>query len=181
MIEEIEASIKDATMGYALMNVMDDCDWQRGPKTIAQEINIRTIDNAYLKVFAANTKKQGLRNHTSEHAIIIGVHRSFIDHTSLRPIQLDAYDNHVQWTDKGKADDATMLLYNGNHRRSYMRDHSNVVKPYRQFLKGQMVLKSNNTTEQVKAATAVALEEAKKQIVENGCWLVRFLDIGKHK
>jgi len=181
MIEEIEMGIQQATMGYALMNVMDDCDLNRGPKTIAQAINIRTIDNAYLKSFAANTKKQGLRNCTSEHAILIGVKRSFIDHTSLRPIQLNAYDNHVKWTDEGKSDDATMLLYNGNHRRSYMRDYSSAITPYMQYIKGQSDIESKDITEDAKEMMKVALKEAKKQVIEHGCWLVRFLDIGKLK
>lgn len=181
MIEEIETSIETATMGFALMNVMDDCDLKRGPTTTAQAINIRPIDDAYLKTFAANTKKQGLKNRTSDNAIIIGVDRSFVDPTSLKPIQLGLYDNHVRWTDQGKSAAAKMLLYNGNHRRIYMREHGDGIKPYRQFVKAQLDLESNDLTEEAKEATKVALEEAKKQVEENGCWLVRFVDVGKHK
>jgi hypothetical protein len=58
MFEQIKTNIKEVTMGYALMNVMDDCDLKHGPKTIAQAINIRAIDQTYLKAFATNMKSR---------------------------------------------------------------------------------------------------------------------------
>jgi len=83
MFEEVETSTKDVTMGYVLMNVMDDCYLKHGPKTISQVINIRSINDAYLKVFASNMKKHSLRNCTSKHAITIGMHWSFINCSCL--------------------------------------------------------------------------------------------------
>jgi len=178
-IEAILEEINNAVLGYAMMVVMDDRDLGRGPGTVARSINIRSIDDKYLKDFAVKVKKQGLHNRSAEYAIVVGVKPSYIVSSSLQPLKGGVYDNHVQWTNEGKQDDAKMILYNGNHRRAYMREHSNVVEPYMQYKKG-LAEKHTETDPDKQFILESTISKARKEVEEHGTWLVKFIDSGKY-
>ena len=77
--------------------------------------NPHPIDEAFLSIFAENTKEAGLHNLVAENALVIGIQHKYIQATSLQSIKLGQFDNQVQWTKEACKERVTMLLYNSNH------------------------------------------------------------------
>ncbi|KAG1735320.1 uncharacterized protein EDB91DRAFT_1083774 [Suillus paluster] len=102
-IDNIQAEINEATPGFAMINVMDDNDFNWGPLMETQKINTQTVDWTFVKQLVVDTKKHGLLNRHTEHAIIIGVRQSLIVPSSLEHLRLGQYINNVEWTEEGRA------------------------------------------------------------------------------
>ncbi|KAI6030350.1 hypothetical protein EDC04DRAFT_2605304 [Pisolithus marmoratus] len=81
-MEHIWGVINKATLGYALMTVMDDNGLGTGPTIQCCQVNIQPIDPAFLEEFAKG-----------EHAMDVGVHRRDIDLASLQPAKDTPYSN----------------------------------------------------------------------------------------
>lgn len=177
-IDNIEDLILKASLGYAMMDVMSDDDLGRGPKMIAQTINVRGINESYLKEFRSQVRSQGLHNKDVQNAILIGVNAKDIKLSSLQPMKAGHYTNVVEWSHKIKREKAQMLLYNGNHRRTYMRSMSGVTTTYRQYLHIMMDLQKPQSDE-MRASLKKAEEAALAEVEEHGKWLVHFVDKGE--
>ncbi|KAG1843355.1 hypothetical protein DFJ58DRAFT_731647 [Suillus subalutaceus] len=120
-IEKINNRLLKVSLGYAMMDVMSKNNFGKGPKMIAQTINIRGINESFLKEFGLQVQYQGLHNRDIHNAIIIGINPRYVKLSSLEPMKPRNYTNVVEWSSivqKNKS--ADMLLYNGNHCRTYM-------------------------------------------------------------
>lgn len=179
-IDQINDQILEASLGYALMDVMSDDDLGRGPTLTSQTINIREISGAFLKQFSANVKLQGLANKVVANAIVVGVKTKHIETGSLEAMKPGPYTNVVKWTSAAREDGAEMILYNGNHRRTYMRTSSQVVTQYHQHLIAKKELAVPQTPSH-REVLASALVNTLDVVEKHGKWLVHFIDEGKQK
>ena len=84
--------------------------------------------------------------------------------------------NHIKWTLCAHTSNA--LLYNENHRFTYMQEKSEFVKAHQQLLKGKEIL-SGTTTGAMFTAVQVAMQEAVGIINTQNVWLECFVDSGK--
>ncbi|KAG1747756.1 uncharacterized protein EDB91DRAFT_1079483 [Suillus paluster] len=114
----------------------------------------------------ADMKKHGLLNCSSEHAIIIGVKCLLIVPSSLEPLRLGQYYNNIEWTEESKASGVKMLLYNDNHRCTYMHEFSDIVPSYMKYIKAQSVLAETKDKEE-RNALQLVLNKSKKQVEQN--------------
>lgn len=168
-----------ATLGYALMTVMDEDDLGCGPHMERQKINIRDIDYTFMKQFVKGIKEHGLQNRIAANAIHLGVHKVDIDLTSLCPLQEGLYTNLVKWTNN--APKSTSLLYNGNHRFTYMRDHSQVCDTYVKYQHAKQkwdTKQDQDSGEKIEGYRNV-IAMTKKEVLKEGIWLVKFVDLGE--
>jgi hypothetical protein len=179
-IDQINEQLTEASLGYALMDVMSDDDLGRGPALTSQTINIREISGAFLKQFGAQVKVQGLANKVVANAIIVGVKPEYIETGSLEAMKPGQYTNVVKWTSAAGKDGAEMVLYNGNHRRNYMRTSSQVVAPYHQHLLAKREL-AKPQTESARDALTSALSTTLNTVEAHGKWLVHFINEGKQR
>ncbi|KAI6019569.1 hypothetical protein EDC04DRAFT_2901766 [Pisolithus marmoratus] len=173
-MEHIWGVINKATLGYALMTVMDDNDLGTGPTIQCCQVNIRPIDPAFLEEFAKGVSEHGLHNTWQEHAMDVGVHRRDIDLASLQPAKDTPYSNRVRW--QAGAKDSTAILYNGNHRFTYMHEKSAHSVPYLQYLKAKDEL-CTASSGQMYDAFQEAMQVAHKVVRDGGIWLIRFFDL----
>lgn len=174
MIDHIKGLVNQATLGYALMTVMDDNDLGTGPMMQRQQINLRGIDKSFMAEFLKGVEVHGLQNRFLEHALDLAVHKADIDISSLQPAQSTEYNNSVKWQENAKS--STSILYNGNHRFTYMREHSPYRKIFLQHKKAQEEV-TQVTSGHMHEAYREAIRESEKQIRAGGVWLVRFLDL----
>ncbi|KAG2737054.1 hypothetical protein P692DRAFT_201813132, partial [Suillus brevipes Sb2] len=172
-IDQIQEELVKASLGYAMMDVMSDDDLGRGPTMTCQTINIREINRKFLKQFSTQVKGQGLANKEVANAIVVGVKPRLIEKSSLAVMKPGHYTNVVKWTPAARNDGAEMVLYNGNHRRTYMRTSSNVVIPYHQYLLAKKDLAAPQD-EQTKTALGSALKTTSDLVETHGKWLVHF-------
>jgi hypothetical protein len=179
-IDQIQEELVKASLGYAMMDVMSDDDLGRGPTMTCQTINIREINRKFLKQFSTQVKGQGLANKEVANAIVVGVKPRLIEKSSLAVMKPGHYTNVVKWTPAARNDGAEMVLYNGNHRRTYMRTSSNVVIPYHQYLLAKKDLAAPQD-EQTKTALGSALKTTSDLVETHGKWLVHFVNQGKQK
>ncbi|KAI6017928.1 hypothetical protein EDC04DRAFT_2902389 [Pisolithus marmoratus] len=173
-MEHIWGVVNKATLGYALMTVMDDNDLGTGPTIQHRQVNIRPIDPAFLEEFAKGVSEHGLHNTWQEHAMDVGVHRRDIDLASLEPAKDTPYSNRVRW--QAGARDSTAILYNGNHRFTYMHEKSAHSVPYLQYLKAKDEL-CTASSGQMYDAFMEAMQVAQKVVRDGGIWLIRFFDL----
>lgn len=175
----MENEIDDATLGFALINVVMDDDAFRGPKMLKRTINRRFVDENFITKFARGVDQQGLHNRSSVNAITIGVRRSYIKADSLRPIELGQFTNKVQWTAPARGEDRTMVLYNGSHRIYYLSGRKEVLdgqEDYDQISRTLETTKDKKEKEELQKKLAEVL----KRLDQHGVWLAKFLDIGEH-
>ncbi|KAI6043267.1 hypothetical protein EDC04DRAFT_2959099 [Pisolithus marmoratus] len=173
-MEHIWGVINKATLGYALMTVMDDNGLGTGPTIQCCQVNIQPIDPAFLEEFAKGVSEHGLHNTWQEHAMDVGVHRRDIDLASLQPAKDTPYSNRVRW--QAGARDSTAILYNGNHHFTYMCEKSAHSVPYLQYLKAKDKL-CTASSGQMYDAFQEAMQVAHKVVRDGGIWLIRFFDL----
>jgi hypothetical protein len=166
-------------MGFATMTVMDLNDGGRGPNLEIMISNPRPIDEAFLATFAENTKDAGLHNLVSDNALVIGVKREYIQAASLQPIKLGVFENRVQWTEDARKEGASMLLFNGNHRRTYMLRMGPAVQAFQLFKKAEADLADAPPNQQ--SACKAVKTKAWAEVEASGRWLVKWIDEGKHE
>ncbi|KAI5986056.1 hypothetical protein EDC04DRAFT_2999858 [Pisolithus marmoratus] len=173
-MEHIWGVVNKATLGYALMTVMDDNDLGTGPTIQHHQVNIWPIDPAFLEEFAKGVSEHGLHNTWQEHAMDVGVHRRDIDMASLEPAKDTPYSNRVRW--QAGAKDSTAILYNGNHRFTYMCEKLAHSVPYLQYLKAKDEL-CTASSGQMYDAFMEAMQVAWKVVRDGSIWLIRFFDL----
>ena len=168
-----------ATLGYALMIVMDEDDLGHGPCMECQKVNIWDIDYTFMKQFIKGTKEHRLQNHIMRNAIYLGVHKVDIDLISLCPLQEGLYTNLVKWMNDGPK--SIGLLYNGNHQFSYIQDHSQVCNMYVKYQHGKQkwdTKQDQDSREKIEEYHNV-ITMTKKKVLKEGIWLVKFVDLGE--
>ncbi|KAI5990268.1 hypothetical protein EDD15DRAFT_2198248, partial [Pisolithus albus] len=175
-VDRINSHVARATLGYGLMTVMDNNDLGRGPQVERQQVNLRNVDSKFMTAFIQGVKDHGLRNRYIENALDIGIDRNVVDIGSLRGGQslMEAYTNNVRWLEGAPKTKA--VLYNGNHRLTYMQEHSPFVHTYNQ----RKLASANLATRRsliMRVPSQDAFSQADNIIKENGVWLVRFLDL----
>ncbi|KAG6330516.1 hypothetical protein ID866_8573, partial [Astraeus odoratus] len=168
LMDQIKSLIERATLGYALMMVMDDNEMGRGPAMIRQQVNLRNVDTTFMKTFVEGIHQQGLQNKYLGNAIDLGVHQRDIDLGSLREANTLVYSNHVKWNACAKVSDS--VLYNGNHRITYMREYSDYRRAYQQYLNAMEELKRSTSGAQ-STAFREAIKKAEGVTFEGGVWL----------
>ncbi|KAG1843356.1 hypothetical protein DFJ58DRAFT_844350 [Suillus subalutaceus] len=76
-IEKINDRLLKASLGYTMTDVMSENNFGKGPKMIAQTINIRGINDSFLKEFGLQVQCQGLHNKDMHNAITIGINKKY--------------------------------------------------------------------------------------------------------
>ncbi|KAI6046283.1 hypothetical protein EDC04DRAFT_2598103 [Pisolithus marmoratus] len=173
-VEHIQGVINKATLGYALMTVMDDNDLGTGPTIQHHQVNLCPIDPTFLEEFTKGVADHGLHNTWKEHAMDVDVHRRDIDMSSLQPAKDMPYSNRVRW--QAGARDSTAILYNGNHCFTYMHERSDHARPYLQHLKAKEELHVA-ASGMMYDALKEAIQVSEKLVREGGVWLIRFFDL----
>ncbi|KAG2355124.1 hypothetical protein BDR07DRAFT_1613853 [Suillus spraguei] len=176
-IDQISIQITKASMGYALMDVMTDNDFGRGPQVVVQYINPREINSTFLRLFGADVERHGLQNKDIKNAITVGVCKNHIQAESLQGMKQGDYTNVVKWTSDAKKEGAKMLLYNRNHRRTYMRTLSKVIAPYHQYLHAKRELEESQSDGM--RTSFEAAKEGAFDIVEASGWFILLLKANK--
>lgn len=74
LMDKVKGLIEKATMGYALMTVMDDTDLGKGLNMKRQMVNLHSISDTFMSSFITGVKQFGLHNRIVETAIDVGVH-----------------------------------------------------------------------------------------------------------
>lgn len=131
LIDHIKVLTNNATLGYALMCVMDDNDLGRGPVMACEQVNLHPIDPNFMAIFIKGIHTHGLQNKVIQNALDVGVHEKDVDITSLKPMQAQAYTNHVHWFEDALT--SKSILYNGNH----MHNYSKAKMAHNHYLKAQ--------------------------------------------
>ncbi|KAG1762155.1 hypothetical protein EDD22DRAFT_778772, partial [Suillus occidentalis] len=120
--EKILKQLDAANLGSGLLVVGNTKnDLGRGPVMIKQTFNPREINKGTISKMSHNRAAHGLLNHFVGNAITIMVDPKYIK-GGLQGFKSDAYNNHVEWADAAKEDNAEMMLLNGNHRVTLMAD-----------------------------------------------------------
>ena len=176
-VEHITSLVEEATLGFALVTVMDENDLGRGPMMKRREVNLRDIDEDFMDEFIAGVDRHGLQNTLLANAMDVGVHKEDVDLDSLLPAQSTAFTNHVVWQPRATKSKST--LYNGNHRFHYMRNKSKWVTAYHQYQKAKEMLAAG-PAEAKAALYRDSIIKAQTVVDQGGVWLMRFLDMGKH-
>ncbi|KAG6369277.1 hypothetical protein JVT61DRAFT_15524 [Boletus reticuloceps] len=177
MLERIDSEIRGATLGYALMTVMDEDDMGREPKMERQMVNLCNIDDSFMRSFIKGVEENGLRNKIVENALDVGIVKVDVNLDSLQPMKTGLYTNRVKWQEE--ATESTSVLYNGNHRFTYMRYQSGARKVYMQREKAKEELRKNPPSGDMISGLKTVIADAETAIIRDGVWLVRFLDLGK--
>ncbi|KAI5985313.1 hypothetical protein EDC04DRAFT_2913870 [Pisolithus marmoratus] len=157
LMDHIKSHMAKATLGYALMVVMDDNDLGQGPK-------LERVDEC------------GQFNKYIENALDVGVHHKDIDMSSLVGAQSPdhPYKNHVRWL--ASAPQSNAVLYNGNHRVTYMQTSSSCVEAFNQH-KLAMLSMGAVTSHVMREPMVESVKRARTIIHDRGVWLVRFVDL----
>ncbi|KAG9308374.1 hypothetical protein JVU11DRAFT_11962 [Chiua virens] len=178
VMEDIQCALKEATLGYALMTLLDHNDLGRGPKMVIQSINPRDIDMKYTRIFKKSVNEKGIQSKKVENAIVLGVEKEWLDMASLEGMHEGIYDNRVVWS-KPHFDQSSecSVLFNGNHRYNYMKTEDPCRLVHHQYTTAvENVGKTTKKAE--KEVHEAMIESTQKMIIERGVWLVRFIDLG---
>lgn len=99
LFKEIQGQIENMTLGYGLMNLVEDnsLDWK--PLMVAYSINPRPVNHTFIKDFQTKVDKHSLQNKNAEYALIIGIHQGWVVEGSLQGIQGGIYRNHTYCMD----------------------------------------------------------------------------------
>ncbi|KAI6029978.1 hypothetical protein EDC04DRAFT_2898755 [Pisolithus marmoratus] len=176
LMDRIKSHVAKATLGYALMVVMDDNDLGQGPKLERQQVNLQNVDPKFMANFIKGVDEHGLFNKYIENALDVSVHRKDIDTSSLVGAQSPdhPYKNHVRWL--ASAPQSNAVLYNGNHRVTYMQTSSSCVEAFNQH-KLAMLSMGTVTSHVMREPMVESVKRARTIIHDRGVWLVRFVDL----
>jgi hypothetical protein len=97
-------------------------------------LNLRpTIDKGVtshmVKLSLVQTSNSIERSCLGVGTVLTGVSRAGIDMASLKPAKTGMYTNCVKWQ-TSMTSQSSCVLYNGNHRFTYMHYHSSICKAY---------------------------------------------------
>ncbi|KAH0836373.1 hypothetical protein J3R83DRAFT_7949 [Lanmaoa asiatica] len=174
LFERVRASTTKATLDYALMTVMDENDMDRGPTMNCQQVNLRNVDSTFMRLFIRGIKEHGLQNKVIQNALNLDVHAEDIDISSLRAAQNEAYNNNVVW--KPSAAKSKSLLYNGNHRFTYMQNHAPIHEIFLHYKKAREEILTSTSGERDEALQKLAAD-THAAVMQDGVWLVRLLNL----
>jgi len=177
VLERIHSDLKNATLGYALMTLMDHNDMGRGPRLVTQTINPRPINLKYAKNFKRSVRQKGLQNRKVENAIIVGVEKTWLEDSCLEPMHEGVYTKVVAWT-KSQFRTEKAILFNGNHRLNYMKTEDPCRFTHFKYCIAKDNLEKCSKKEEKQQHKDV-MDQAEKIIREQGVWLVRFIDLGE--
>jgi hypothetical protein len=177
-VEEVQTSLKDATLGYALMTLLDESDLGTGPRLTTQTINPRAIDLKYAKSFKRSVAQKGLQNKKVENAIVVGVRKEWVDMTSLQPMHEGIYSNMVVWT-KPHFPTERSILFNGNHRLHYMKTEDQSRWFHHTYTVAKDNLAATTTDKEAVLRHRTTIANTQKAIREHGVWLVKFINLSE--
>lgn len=144
---------------------------------IKQTFNPREINKGTINRMSNNRAAHGLLNRFIGNAITIMVDKKYIK-GGLQGFKSKAYNNHVEWTDAAREDDAEMMLLNGNHRVTLMaetfEDHFYVVATGQADLRSADGLSNRNAVQR-------RIDESTKILDSEAVWLATFYDRGERK
>ncbi|KAG6370862.1 hypothetical protein JVT61DRAFT_10884 [Boletus reticuloceps] len=99
MFENFQNDFADMTLGYGLMSVLDNSDNGRGPTLIRHSINQHDINLDFMeRTFKPKIRIIGLQNAITVNTIIMGVEKSWIESSNLKPLEDGLYTNRVSDT-----------------------------------------------------------------------------------
>ncbi|KAI6098728.1 hypothetical protein F5141DRAFT_1066788 [Pisolithus sp. B1] len=150
LVNCIDSYMAHATLGYALMTVMDNNDLGWGPKMEHQQVNLHDIDAKFMASFIRGINKHGLRNWCMENAVDVGI----------------KFTNCVKWLEG--AVNTKAILYNCNHHITYMQGHSSYMNMFNQHKLAEMRL-GTGISDVLKAPHQDAFNKAGQK--EGGVWL----------
>jgi hypothetical protein len=176
--EKILKQLDSANLGSGLLVVGNTKnDLGRGPVMIKQTFNPREINKGTISKMSHNRAAHGLLNHFVGNAITIMVDPKYIK-GGLQGFKSDAYNNHVEWADAAKEDNAEMMLLNGNHRVTLMadtfEDEFYIVATGKADLESADGLSNRNVVQR-------RIDEATKKLDSEAVWLATFFDRGERK
>ncbi|KAI6100896.1 hypothetical protein EV401DRAFT_1894366 [Pisolithus croceorrhizus] len=172
LVNCIDSHVAHATLGYALMMVMDNNDLGRGPKMECQQVNLCDIDAKFMASFIKGANEHGLRNWCMENVVDVGIKQEVVDLGSLMAAQsltTSRFTNHVKWLEG--AVNTKAILYNGNHHITYMQEHLSYVNMFNQCKLAEMRLVTS-ISHALRALHQDAFNKADQIIKEGGVWLL---------
>ncbi|KAI6105292.1 hypothetical protein EDD16DRAFT_1713993 [Pisolithus croceorrhizus] len=149
LVNCIDSYMAHATLGYALMTVMDNNDLGWRPKMEHQQVNLHDIDAKFMASFIRGINKHGLRNWCMENAVDVGI----------------KFTNCVKWLEG--AVNTKAILYNCNHHITYMQEHSSYMNMFNQHELAEMRL-GTGISDVLKAPHQDAFNKAGQK--EGGVW-----------
>lgn len=114
--------------------------------------------------------------------MVVAVPPAALDLSSLQPVHLGTYENHVHWSED--VEKFTTSFLNGNHHREVLK-MLDVNQTYVQYQKVRILQefhtshgnKKGDNNEEFKLGMAEA--QAVKELQKHCCWLVHFIDMDK--
>ncbi|KAI6013900.1 hypothetical protein EDC04DRAFT_2609134 [Pisolithus marmoratus] len=177
LMDHIKSHVAKATLDYSLMVIMDNNDLGQGPKLECQQVNLQNMDAKFMASFIKGVDEHGLFNKYIKSALDICVHCKDINMNSLMGAQSPdhPYENHVKWP--AGMPQSKAILYNGNHRVTYMQTSPSCVQVFNQHK-----LALHSMTEVASHAmhepTLETVRKPEPSSVIGGVWLVHFVDLG---
>ncbi|KAG2340215.1 hypothetical protein BDR05DRAFT_1002787 [Suillus weaverae] len=141
---------------------------------VQQKYNCQPINKQTVTQIRNSHKSTALLNHYGENAMYIGVQKQDLLGTSLQPLKDGPYNNFVEWTRTARSAGAEMVLFNGNHRWTYMEQlYKQKFHNYWQVKKDVKNLVPGHDQDQ-----AIDVMNEKRDILDkHSVWLAWFFDI----
>ncbi|KAG2062598.1 hypothetical protein BDR04DRAFT_1164946 [Suillus decipiens] len=172
---QILADLRNAELGYALLHVGGtNNDFGLGPQMVRQRYNCRPVNKQIITKIQNSHKSSALLNHFPENSIYIGIKKTHLIEGSLQPLKAGPYNNFIRWTDEARDPSSQMVLFNGNHRWTYIGE----LCEQEFFDYDKAVKAAANWKHPRDKSEALEVWREKKSILEHkAVWLARFFDI----
>lgn len=172
-----ENPAKDFHLGYALINVVQDCDGGDGPELVAHPAQRVISESQVQKLVAVNLVGAGLETKNHKRALIVGVRPETFDSGSIATSVNDELPR-IEWN--AKAAGTNMVRYAGTHRQAALKES---VKP--QAKKIEALMKEKEKLERSgKRGAAARIEEldslittAEAALEDNSLWVCELVDL----
>ncbi|KAG2363794.1 hypothetical protein BDR07DRAFT_1568407 [Suillus spraguei] len=172
---QILADLRKAELGYALLHVGDTPnDFGLGPNMVRQRYNCRPINKQVISRIRHSHNSTALLNRFPENAMFIGIKKNYAIKESLSSLRAGPYNNFIKWTEDARSQGAQMVLFNGNHRWTYIgelceQEFYDYMEAMKEIVNWKNPRDKNGAIE-IKKKNRVILEE-------KAVWLARFFDI----
>ncbi|KIK32944.1 hypothetical protein CY34DRAFT_100512, partial [Suillus luteus UH-Slu-Lm8-n1] len=141
---------------------------------IRQKYNCRPINKQTITQIRNSHNATALLNRFGGNAMFIGIRKNCVIRNSLEPLKDGEYTNFIKWTKDARAPGAQMVLFNGNHRWTYMQElYEQEFHDYEKALKEFKTVQRGPERQQAETV----MTEKKNLLDQNSIWLARFFDL----
>ena len=143
---------------------------------IRQRFNCRPINKQTITQIRNSHNATALLNRFGSNAMFIGVRKDCVIRNSLEPLKDGEYNNFVRWTKAARAPGAQMVLFNGNHRWTYMQElYEQEFHDYEKALNDIKTIQRGPERQETEAR----IVEKRKVLIKDSVWVARFFDLGE--